>query len=222
MLPQLSPDEVLTTTRAVRKRLDLERPVERSIVEECINIAVQAPSPKNWQTWQWVLVDDPDTRRGLADIYYQLFDETVAKVREGRLFAEDDPRARRGTYGASTFVISESEYHLRHHLHEVPVHLVPCVEGRPDTTGSLAQQASLWGSILPAAWNFCLAARARGLGTVWTTLHLQREKDAAELLGIPSGEYMQAGLIPVAYTLGTRFSPAPKQPLDSVLHWNHW
>ena len=111
--------------------------------------------------------------------------------------------------------------HLYDHLHEVPVHVIPCVEGRTEGKGAFAQ-ASRWGSIMPAAWSFMLAARSRGLGTVWTTFHLASEEEAAELLGIPYAEVMQAALIPVAYTLGTEFKPGVRAPLESMVHWDRW
>ena len=104
---------------------------------------------------------------------------------------------------------------------EVPVHVIPCIEGRTDQA-PVVVQASRWGSIIPAAWSFMLAARARGLGTVWTTFHLRHEREAAEVLGIPFDEVMQAALIPVAYTVGTDFKPAARDPLDTMVHWDRW
>ena len=107
------------------------------------------------------------------------------------------------------------------HLQDVPVHVIPCIRGRTDGKGVFAQ-ASRWGSIMPAAWSFMLAARSRGLGTVWTTFHLAYEQEAAELLGIPYDEVMQAALIPVAFTKGTDFKPAARKPLGEVVHWERW
>jgi nitroreductase len=106
-------------------------------------------------------------------------------------------------------------------MHEVPVHVLPCIKGRPDGLPA-NKQAGIWGSILPAVWSFMLAARARGLGTVWTTLHLAYEKDAAEILGIPYDKITQTSLVPVAYTLGTDFKPGPRKPLEQIVHWNEW
>ena len=77
-------------------------------------------------------------------------------------------------------------------------------------------------SIVPATWSFMLAARARGLGTCWTTFHLAHEREAAELLGIPYEAATQAALIPVAYTKGTDFKPGPRKPLGEVIHWDRW
>ena len=103
----------------------------------------------------------------------------------------------------------------------MPVHVIPCIEGRTDGKPAAAQ-ASRWGTIVPAAWSFMLAARSRGLGSVWTTFHLQYEREAAELLGIPYDDVMQAALIPVAYTVGTDFRPARRKPLETLAHWERW
>ena len=117
--------------------------------------------------------------------------------------------------------IVDSAQYLIDHLHEVPVHVIPCIHGRTENQ-PVNVQASRWGSIMPAAWSFMLAARSRGLGTSLTSFHLAFEQEAAQLLGIPYEKVMQAGLIPVAYTLGTDFKSAPRKPLESVLHWDRW
>jgi nitroreductase len=214
--PHLGIDEVLTTTRAVRKRLDLTRPVARALVEECVALALQAPNGSNTQPWRWILVDDPETRRALAGIYAGAMDDYVNRPR--------DPGSRADSVDYSTPAaqrIGASVYHLREHFHEVPVLVVPVVAGRTDA-GSIFDQASVWGSILPAVWSFMLALRARGLGSAWTTLHLHREREAAELLGIPYDTHMQAGLFPVAYTLWDDFAPAARAPVAEVAAWNRW
>jgi nitroreductase len=213
LLP-LDPDELLTTTRAVRKRLDLARPVERSLVEECLQVALQAPTGSNAQGWQWVFVDDPTKKAALAELYGRGFDPYSRSA--GREYERGDTRAERRPF------VGASAVYLRQHFHEVPVLMVPCIEGRPERLDSTFAQASVWGSILPAVWSFMLAARARGLGTAWSTLHLPFEKEAAEILGIPYDRYMQAGLMPVAYTIGTDFKPAPRLPLENLVHWNTW
>ena len=205
---ELTPDELLSTTRAVRKRLDLERPVEREVLEECLALAQQAPTGSYRQDWHFVVVTDPELKAGLADLW---------RAGGARYLAGVDPDAAGGMMGR----VLGGVFHLRDHLHEVPVHVIPCIEGRTEGKGAFAQ-ASRWGSIIPAAWSFMLAARSRGLGTAWTTFHLAREREAAELLGIPYDEVMQAALIPVAYTIGTDFKPAVRAPLDSMVHWDRW
>lgn len=207
---ELTPDELLTTTRAVRKRLDLERPVEREVLEECLAIAQQAPTGSYAQDWHFVVVTDPDLRAGLADLWRQGGEKYLARI-------DSPPEEIPGMIGR----VLGGVFHLRDHLHEVPVHVIPCIQGRTDGKGAF-MQASKWGSIIPATWSFMLAARARGLGTVWTTFHLAHEQEAAELLGIPYDDVMQAALIPVAYTLGTDFKPAVRAPLDSMVHWDRW
>jgi nitroreductase len=207
-------DDVLTTTRTVRRRLDLARPVERAVVERCIELALQAPNGSNQQTWRWILVDDPDVRRKLVDIYTGAMDDYINRHRDRppppRPAAAPSPAQQRMT---------ESVFWLRQHFHEVPVLVVPTVVGRTDGK-PIFDQASRWGSIIPAVWSFMLALRSRGLGSAWTTLHLLREREAAELLGVPYDRYMQAGLFPVAYTLGTDFKPASRMPAADVIGWN--
>lgn len=207
MILDLSPDELLSTTRAVRKRLDLERPVERKVLEECFRLAQQAPTGSYRQGWHFVAVTDPERRAALADLW-----------RDGASrYARHAPPIE----GGQGPRIRDAVRHLAEHLHEVPVHVIPCIEGRTDGAPAL-QQAGTWASVVPAAWSFMLAARSRGLGTVWTSFHLFRERDAAELLGIPYDEVMQAALIPVAYTVGTDFKPGPRKPLETMLHWDAW
>jgi len=209
----LTPDELLTTTRSVRKRLDFSRPVERELVEECLALALQAPTGSNRQGWQWVVVTEPDTRRAIAEHYGRNFDLYLG-MRQPE-YAEGDARAARQD------AVRDSATFLRVHLHEAPVLVIPLLEGRIDGADAFAQ-ASYWGSILPAAWSFMLALRSRGLGSAWTTLHLPNEREVAELLGIPFDRYTQAGLFPVAHTAGTDFAPARRVPLDAVTHWERW
>lgn len=206
----LSPDQLLSTTRAVRKRLDFTRPVEPEILRECIELATQAPTGSNSQQWHFVVVTDAEKRKALADLYRKSW--AVYSTQGSR--PQDPEQAR-----ILDRVRNSSQY-LAEHYHEVPVHVIPCIRGRVE--GSTNNVAGFWGSILPAAWSFMLAARARGLGTVWTTLHLAYEKEAAEVLGIPYDKFTQAALIPVAYTLGTDFKPGPRKPLDDIVHWNEW
>ena len=208
----LTPDELLSTTRAVRKRLDLERPVPMEVVRECIGLATQAPTGSNRQGWHFVVVTDEAKRAALGDIYARGFD----MYRSMPSPDYDDP-ARAATQDR---VLSSAEY-LAEVMGRAPVLVVPCIEGRPDNLPN-AWSSGLLGSIIPAAWSFCLAARSRGLGTSWTTLHLIFEQEAADLLGIPFDSVAQAALIPVAYTKGTDFKPGPRVDLDQVVHVDSW
>jgi nitroreductase len=216
LLP-LDPDELLSTTRSVRKRLDLSRPVDPALLRECIEVATQAPTGGNNQGWHFVVVTDPEKRQKLADWYAPAFaamygnpDAIVGDL------PQDDP-----DYVTTTKKVIGSAQYLADHLAEVPVHVIPCIEGRTDNL-PVAWQAAIWGSLLPAVWSFMLAARARGLGTCWTTLHLTEEKAAAELLGIPD-HVMQGALIPVAHTLGgTDFKPGARRDLDRIIHTDTW
>lgn len=214
MLLNLSPDDLLTTTRSVRKRLDLERPVPRAVVEECLGLALHAPNGSNQQYWQWVVIDDPAVRAAVAQQYAQGMDDYVKQLATGTGMQADYS-------GADQERITTSVYHLRENLHRVPVLVIPTIAGRLDKA-SIFLQASLWGSILPAAWSFMLALRSRGLGSAWTTIHLHREREVADILGIPYAERTQAGLFPVAYTVGTSFKPGKRRSLNEFVHWNRW
>jgi nitroreductase len=200
-------DEVLTTTRAVRRRLDLTRPVEREVILECLRVAVQAPTASNEQNWCWVVVTDPDKRAAIADIYRGCGEVYLAHAAR----ATEDPQTRR---------VYESAHALSKTLAQVPVLVIPCIEGRLDGA-PLVVAASAWASIIPAAWSFMLALRARGLGSVWTTLHLAKADEVAALLGIPD-TVTQAALLPVAYTIGTDFKPATRPPVEEITSWNQW
>lgn len=212
----LTPDELLSTTRSVRKRLDLTRPVEPELIRECIELAAQAPTGGNAQGWHFVVVTDPNKRRQLGEWYRQGF-ELMYSDPEATVAAlpKDDP----DYVDATRRVISSAQY-LAEHMGEVPVHVIPVIQGRTDS-GPVALQAAIWGSLLPAVWSFMLAARSRGLGTCWTTLHLIQEQAAAELLGLPD-HVMQGALIPVAHTLGTDFKPGPRRDLDGIIHHDGW
>jgi nitroreductase len=214
MAASLTPDALLTTTRAVRRRLDLTRPVPLDLVRECLEIALQAPSGSNQQSWHWVVVTEPAKRAAVGEIYRQQFDKyETSRGFAGRLFADRPERAQ-----VQRRVGSSARW-LGDHMGEVPVLVLPCIA----TGGPLraVNQAGMWGSLLPAAWSYCLAARSRGLGTAWTSLHLPREAEVAALLGIPDGVH-QGALIPTAYYTGDTFRPAPREPLDTVLHVDGW
>jgi nitroreductase len=210
----LSPDELLTTTRAVRKRLDLTRAVPMDLIRECLTIALQAPSGSNRQHWEWIIVTDPGQRGRLGELYRRAVREYLeSDSSAARLFADDEQRAPvQERVGSSVAWLGE-------HMGEVPVLLVPCLR----TSGPLeaGNQAGVWGSLLPAVWSFMLAARARELGTAWTTLHLSFESEASEILELPD-DVWQGALVPVAYYTGDTFRPAPRAPLDTVLHVDRW
>jgi nitroreductase len=212
----LGPDDLLSTTRSVRKRLDLTRPVDPALVRECLELAVQAPTGGNAQSWGFIVVTDPDVRARLGELYRQGF-ELMYGDREAALsrMPETDP-----DHVATTRRVISSAAHLAEHMGEVPVQVIPCVRGRTEGM-PVVMQASQWGSLLPAVWSFMLAARARGLGTCWTTLHLVHEAEANELLGLPE-DVMQGALIPVAHTVGTDFKPAPRRDLDLFIHHDRW
>jgi len=214
--PVLTPDELLTTTRAVRKRLDLTRPVERPLIEECLRIAQQAPTASNEEDWHFVVVTDPAIRLRLAPLYRRGADTILGNPNYSLNRQLRDPER----HDVAERVVSSAVY-LAEHLHEVPVHVIPCVRGRPDCR-VLAYDASTFGSILPATWSFMLAARARGLGTCWTTLHLLAEEEAADVLGIPFDSVAQVALIPVAYYTGSRFGMAERDSLETRVHWQRW
>jgi nitroreductase len=212
----LSADEVLTTTRSVRKRLDFSRPVPMELIRECLEIATQAPTGGNRQSWHFVVVTDAEKRKALGDIYRKGWALYLSQLPP----LPADAAQAGGKLGTLAKVYDSSNY-LAEHMHEAPVLLIPCVKGRVDNAPVVAQSGQ-WGSILPAAWSFMLAARARGLGSAWTTVHLFYEEEAAKVLGIPFAKIMQTALIPVAYTIGTEFAPAKREPLESILHVNEW
>jgi nitroreductase len=199
----LTPDELLTTTRSVRKRLDLTRPVPTDLIRECLEIAVQAPSGSNSQPWHWVVITDPAVRAQVGDFYRRSTEPYLAASKPADAAGER---------------VKDSAAYLGQHMGEVPVLVLACIEV---TASWMLQgnQAGLWGSLLPAAWSYMLACRARGLGTAWTTLHLRYEKEIAELLGLPDN-VRQGVLIPTAYYTGATFRPAPRGPLP--IHENHW
>ena len=231
-LLDLTPDELLSTTRAVRKRLDLSRPVEPEIIRECIELATQAPTGSNSQHWHFVIVFDEQKRKALARLYRQGLTVAYGPPEVANALIARDPERIRKSIGylsqqmkteetPSQARVLRSAMYLAQHLHEVPVFLIPCIEGRFEEFPNVVQ-ASMWGSLLPAVWSFMLAARARGLGSSLTTVHLFYEEQAAQILGILYENVTQAALIPVAYTNGTDFKPGTRKPVQDVLHWDQW
>ena len=202
-----SVDELLSTTRSVRKRLDLTRPVGRAVILECLQLAMQAPTASNAQDWRLLVVTDADKRAAIADIYRSIGAEYMAHVAA----TESDPQTRR---------VYRSAFGLTETLGQVPVHVIPCLQRRFDGN-DLVTASSAWASIIPAGWSFLLALRSRGLGSVWTTMHLAKEQEVAELLGIPD-TVTQAALFPVAYTIGTEFRPAERPPAETITFWDSW
>ena len=207
----LSVDELLKTTRAVRKRLDFDRPVPDQVLRECVEYAIQAPTGSNVQGWHFVLVTERDKIEKIAAIYKKAFDwyrdspVYAGRVVEGISEERDAQQAR----------VADSADYLAENMHRSPALFIPCMEGRNATAGAA-------GSIVPAAWSFMLAAREQGLGTCWTTLHLMHEEEAADVLGIPFDEVQQWALSPVAYTAGTDFKPATRPDVETVISWNSW
>lgn len=204
-------DRLLTTTRAVRKRLDLERPVPRELILDCVRISTQAPAGGNYQKWRWVIVDDPAKKAVVADAYMRAYEPYIDAQRAA--VAEKTP-------GNTTVdrIMSSSD-HLAHVLAEVPVLAIPCSLGSPADGGADSQ--GWWGSVIPAVWSYMLAARARGLGTAWTTLHLRYAAEVGEALGIPD-TVTQLACVPTAYYSGDTFQPGTRRPAEEVTYWNEW
>jgi nitroreductase len=206
-------DHLLTTTRAVRKRLDLTRPVPRELILDCIRISTQAPAGGNNQKWRWVIVDDPAKKAVIADAYRRSYAPYIA--------TQELAVAKAGN-GAEKNAILDSSNYLAEVLADVPVLAIPCALGSSADMGTAnGSQQGWWGSVIPAVWSYCLAARSRGLGTVWTTLHLPYEAEVGEALGIPD-TVTQLGCIPTAYYTGDDFKPATRRPAEQVTYWNTW
>ncbi len=205
----LDSDALLTTTRAVRKRLDFDRPVSRELIEECLQIAFQAPNGGNMNSWRWIVLDDRDLIAKAAAIYNGGLDDYVESFDESGYPGAAVPGADK---------IDSSVSHLRENFHRCPAVLLPLFMGRTEDLNVMLQ-ASMWGSIIQSVWSFMLALRARGLGSAWTTGHLCREKEMAELLDIPPF-YTQVGLFPIAYTIGTDFKRGYRKPAEEVIGWN--
>ncbi len=202
-------DRLLSTTRAVRRRLDLERPVEREVILDCLRLSQQAPTASNSQNWRWMVVLDPEKRKALGEIYARgsvFVDQARAQV------PEDDSQTRR---------VYDSAVWLFDHLSEVPAIVIPCLANRIPASAPHGMLAAAYGSIYPAMWSFQLALRSRGLGSTLTTVHLFFEADVAALLGIPD-DVMQVALLPVAYTKGTDFKPVARPPVESITSFDTW
>jgi nitroreductase len=216
-------DQLLTTTRTVRKRLDLTRLVERDVILECLRLAVQAPTGSNLQGWRWMVVTDPEKRAAVADVYSRAIGPYLAFGK-----ATLDPSNKQMVR------VVDSSFYLVDVLADIPVHILPCLLNRPDDAGRLlagmGYQVEPWcnvaasgfyGSIWPAVWSLMLALRSRGLGSALTTMHLAREREVGELLGIPE-TVTQVGLLPVAYYTGEGFKPATRRAPEEITYWDAW
>jgi nitroreductase len=203
-------DLLLSTTRSVRRRLDFDRPVEREVLLECLELAVQAPTASNRQTWRWMVLTDPDLKSRIAAIYREQGLEYLRSSKAAAEKAGDDAKLR----------VHKSALYLAENFERAPAFVIPCIAQDLSEMNQTGVIATL-GSIIQAAWSFQLALRARGLGSTWTTLHLGQAQAVAELLGIPDG-VTQVSLIPVAYTKGLDFRPATRPPVTEITHWNRW
>ena len=215
MNPQLdlTVDQLLGTTRSVRKRLDTSRAVPRDVIEDCLNLAFQAPNGSNRNAWRWIVVDDPALVRKVAALYLKGYEKMIARLGDAvgsNYVGAQVPGAGR---------IHESVDVLLHTMADMPALVIPLMQGRPEGKDAF-EQACMWGSIIQAVWSLFLALRVRGLGSAWTTMHILQEQETAALLGIPFERYTQVGLFPVAYTLGTDFRPAWRKPVAEVVGWN--
>ncbi len=222
-IPDLeSVDIALTTTRSVRRRIDWERPVPPEVIERCIDIATQAPTGLNLEAWRFLVITDPAKKLRMAELYRRSFEQTAELRAEYARQAGTEPSARGqepSASGQEPPALRKAHRDLADRLHEMPVLILVCMQGRPD--GTLARQVGFYGSMLPAAWSLMVALRARGLGSTWTSLHLINEREAAELLGIPD-DVTQTVLLPVGYMRDAVLAPAPRKGAREVTYWNEW
>jgi nitroreductase len=209
--PDLTIDDVLTTTRAVRKRLDISRPVPRALIEQCLELAFQAPNGSNKNLWRWIIVDDLALVAKLGAEYRAAMG-ILQSGQQTSQFSDtsDSPDEAK---------LLESAYALADKIERMPALLIPLMPGRPEGK-SVVEQAAMWGSIVQAVWSFMLALRSRGLGSCWATVTSRREREIAAILGIPFDDYTQVGMFPIAYTLGTDFRKAWRKPVGEVLSYN--
>jgi nitroreductase len=203
-------DKLLTTTRAVRKRIDRDRSVEPEVVEECLALASQAPSGGNGQRWRWVVVADTDRKKVVARYYAESFARYIAP-RRAALRPDDEPGHR----------MIDSATYLADHLHEMPLLVIPCTLDQLPDDATAEQRASLYGGIFPAIWSFQLALRSRGLGSALTTLHLDYEREVGAALDIPE-TVTQVALLPVGYYTGDDFRPASRRSVTELTYWDSW
>lgn len=214
----LGPDELLMTTRAVRKRLDYDRPVPDELIRECVAAAMQAPSGSNNMTMRFVVVRDPAIKHRIGEIYRQCY--SIYQQMDGVYIRSIDKGDE--VANAQQQRSADSADLLAHRMGDAPALVIPCTVGARVDGAPAMLAASMLGNVLPATWSFMLAARARGLGTCWTTVHLMMEQQVADVLDIPFESVQQVCLTPVAYTIGTEFKPAHRPEPDSIIHWDRW
>jgi nitroreductase len=214
----LTPDELLSTTRAVRQRLDFERPVDDQLIRECVELAMQSPSGSNNMSMQFVVVRDREKCAALGEIYRQCYG--IYTSLDGVYIRSIDKGDEMGN--AQQQRSADSADFLGEHMGDAPALVIACsASGRVDGAPAM-MAASMMANVIPAMWSFMLAARARGLGTCWTTVHLMMEQQVAEVLGIPFDSVQQVCMSPVAYTKGTSFNPAMRPPAETIIHWDQW
>jgi nitroreductase len=201
-------DWVLTTTRAVRRRLDLDRTVDLDLVLECLDLALQAPTGGDFQGWRWIVITEPDVKARVRDIYL----DALTEASGGRSHTPT---------GGSVDRMMEGAWHLATQLDRVPVLVLACIRGRMTPGTTPAQASALFGSIYPAVWSLQLALRSRGLASTMTTVHIERHQEMADLLGIPDN-VTQAALVPVAYLMGDDLRPARRRPAREVAFREGW
>lgn len=217
-LLDLDPDQLLTTTRAVRKRLDFDRPVPDDLIRECVAVAMQSPSGSNQMTMRFVVVRDAARRAAIGEVYRQCFE--IYRSMDG-VYAGSIKRETPEAQAQQDRVASSADY-LAERMGDAPAIVIACTaSGRVDGAPA-AMSASALANILPAMWSFMLAARARGLGTAWTTVGLMMEQQVADIVGIPFDEVQQVCHSPLAYTIGTDFKPAVRPDPDTIIHWDSW
>ncbi|HAP77326.1 MAG TPA: nitroreductase [Acidimicrobiaceae bacterium] len=217
LLP-LTPDELLSTTRAVRKRLDFDRPVPDDLIRECVELAMQSPSGSNNMSMQFVVVRDPAKRAAIGEVYRQCYG--IYTQLDGIYIRSIDKGA--DDANAQQQRSADSADFLGEHMGEAPALVIACTAGARVDGVPAMMASSMMGNVLPAMWSFMLAARARGLGTCWTTVHLMMEQQVADIVGIPFDTVQQVCLSPLAFTRGTDFKPAARPPADTIIHWDQW
>ena len=191
-------DEVLSTARSVRRKLDFGRPVEREVLLECIEVAVQAPTGAMGENWRFIVVETPDVKAEIATLYRDVLNEIVAT---------------RGIPMKPTLAAHAER------MHEMPAMIFVCMEGEPDA--NFSSHVGYYGSILPAAWSLMLALRARNIGTTWTTLLSARQEAVGNILGLPDN-WRQVVMLPVGYTKDAVLRRADRVPAHEITFFNGW